>query len=151
MATSSETPGTGVSEKDLQRIAEVVSIFAAAQDALTDDMIARMAGALSEGITLLDRLTRNEDLMRLLRMLDHPDVQCHLVSLANSVQGINRDLATAPPLNGGIGGMIKLISDPGTQEGLRIMSIIGKHWGEGLRELHRAGGEKGLKQNQAFP
>ncbi len=147
MVTSSETPSTGINEKDLQRIAELASIFAAAQDALTDDMVARMAGAISEGITLLDRLTRNEGLMRLLRMLDHPDVQCHLVSLANSIHGITRDIAIAPPPNGGIRNMIKLISDPNTQEGLRAISIIGKYWGEGLRELHHVGGEKGLKRD----
>lgn len=145
MSTASETPKASISEKDLQRIAELASIFAAAQDALTDDMVTRMASAFSEGITLLDRLTRNEGLMRLLHMLDHPDVQCHLISLANSMHHITRDIATAPPSGGGIGGMVKLAMEPGTQEGLRALSIIGKYWGEGLRELHRVGGEKNLK------
>ena len=145
MSTSSETPPASISEKDLQRIAELASIFAAAQDALTDDMVTRMASAFSEGIVLLDRLTRNEGLMRLLHMLDHPDVQCHLISLANSVHHITRDIATAPPSGGGLGGIIKLAMEPGTQEGLRAMSIIGKYWGEGLRELHHVGGEKNLK------
>ena len=145
MSTASENPKATISEKDLQRIAELASIFAAAQDALTDDMVTRMASAFSEGITLLDRLTRNEGLMRLLHVLDHPDVQCHLVSLANSVHQITRDIATAPPSNGGIGSMVKLAMEPGTQEGLRALSIVGKYWGEGLRELHRVGGEKNLK------
>lgn len=143
MSTATDSPApASISEKDLQRIAELASIFAAAQDALTDDMVTRMASAFSEGIVLLDRLTRNEGLMRLLNMLDHPDVQCHLVSLADSVHDITRDIATAPPSGGGLGGILKLAMEPGTQEGLRAMSIIGKHWGEGLRELHRLGGEK---------
>lgn len=143
MSTATDAPApASISEKDLQRIAELASIFAAAQDALTDDMVTRMASAFSEGIVLLDRLTRNEGLMRLLNVLDHPDVQCHLVSLANSVHDITRDIATAPPSGGGLGGIIKLAMEPGTQEGLRAMSIIGQHWGEGLRELHRLGGEK---------
>ncbi|HEY5734665.1 MAG TPA: hypothetical protein VIU36_07860 [Gammaproteobacteria bacterium] len=143
MSTSTTTPSEPkVSENDLQRIAELASLFAAAQDALTDDMVSRMASAFSEGITLLDRLTRNEGLMRLLQMLDHPDVQCHLISLADSMHHITRDIATAPPARGGIGGMLSLAMQPGTQEGLRALSIIGKYWGEGLRELHHQGGKK---------
>lgn len=143
MTTTTETSSdVQVSADDLKRIAELASLYAAAQDALTDDMVSRMASAMSEGITLLDRMTRNEGLMRLLNVLDHPDVQCHLVSLADSMHDITRDIATAPPSKGGLAGMLKLAMEPGTQEGLRAMSIIGKHWGEGLRELHRIGGEK---------
>lgn len=143
MSTPTDTaPEVHISENDIKRIAELASIWAAAQDALTDDMVSRMASAFSEGITLLDRLTRNEGLMRLLQMLDHPDVQCHLVSLANSVHDITRDIATAPPSSGGLGGVIKLAMEPGTQEGLRALSIIGKYWGDGLRELHHRGGDK---------
>lgn len=143
MSTPTDTaPEVHISEDDIKRIAELASIWAAAQDALTDDMVSRMASAFSEGVTLLDRLTRNEGLMRLLQMLDHPDVQCHLVSLANSVHDITRDIATAPPSGGGLGGVIKLAMEPGTQEGLRALSIIGKYWGEGLRDLHHRGGDK---------
>jgi len=131
-----------ISDNDLKRIAEMASIVAAAQDALTDDMVVRMASAFSESIVLLDRLTRNEGLMRLMQILDHPDVQCHLNSLANSMHKITREMATAPPSNGGLVSLIKLATDPGTQEGLRAMSIIGRHWGEGLRELHHKGGQK---------
>ena len=143
MTTPTETPSdVQVSADDLKRIAELASLYAAAQDALTDDMVSRLASAMSEGITLLDRMTRNEGLMRLLQVLDHPDVQCHLISLADSVGKITREMATAPPSKGGLTGILKLAMEPGTQEGLRAMSIIGKHWGEGLRELHRIGGKK---------
>ena len=144
MSTQTDTPDQSESftAKDLQRLVELASIVAAAQDALTDDMVVRMASAFSEGMVLLDRLTRNEGLMRLLRILDHPDVQCHLISLADSVHDITRDIATAPPSKGGLGGMLKLAMEPGTHEGLRAMAIIGKHWGDGLRELHRTGGKK---------
>lgn len=147
MTTPTETSSdVQVSQDDLKRIAELASLYAAAQDALTDDMVSRLASALSEGITLLDRMTRNEGLMRLLNVLDHPDVQCHLISLADSMHDITRDIATAPPSNGGLAGMLKLAMEPGTQEGLRAMSIIGQHWGEGLRELHRLGGKKNLNK-----
>ena len=112
MSTSTEMPAQAqISENDLKRIAELASIYAAAQDALTDDMVARLASAFSEGIVLLDRLTRNEGLMQLLQVLDTPEVQYHLLSLANSLRDITRDMATAPPATGGIGGLIKLAND----------------------------------------
>jgi uncharacterized protein YjgD (DUF1641 family) len=143
MTTTTETSSdVQVNADDLKRIAELASLYAAAQDALTDDMVSRLASAMREGITLLDRMTRNEGLMNLLKVLDHPDVQCHLNSLANSMHDITRDIATAPPSNGGLTGIMKLAMEPGTQEGVRALSIVGKYWGEGLRELHRIGGER---------
>ncbi len=142
MTDNVEKNNTAIQDIDLDGLIELGTVIAATKDALNDDMVSRMASAMSEGITLLDRLTRNEGLMRLLQMLDHPDVQCHLVSLADSVHQITRDLATAPPAAGGLGGMIGLAMKPGTQEGLRAMSIIGKYWSEGLRELHHTGGKK---------
>lgn len=140
--TDSENTNDAIPQDiDLAGLAELGTVVAATKDALTDDMVARMAGAFSEGVTLLDRLTRNEGLMRLLRVLDHPDVQCHMISLADNISKITREMATAPPSNGGLGEAIKLVREPGTIEGLRALSIIGKYWGEGLRELHRTGGK----------
>tara|TARA_B100000614_G_scaffold254340_1_gene269577 strand:- start:88 stop:519 length:432 start_codon:yes stop_codon:yes gene_type:complete len=124
-----------VSSDDLKRIAELASMYAAAQDALNDDMISRLSNAFSEGITLLDRMTRNQGLMRLLQVLDHPDVQDHLLSLANSFSNVTKEIAAAPPSKGGVSSLLKIAMDPGTQEGLRAVSIMGKHWGEELREL----------------
>jgi len=131
---------TTVSENDLQRIAELASLVAAAQDALTDDMVSRLASAFSEGITLLDRLTRNEGLMRLLQILDTPEVQHLLISLSHGLTKMSREFATTPPTKGGLMCILRLASDPGTQEGLRSLSLLGKYMNESMRELHRKGG-----------
>lgn len=141
MNTRTDTPLPATDyENDLQRLGELASLVAAAQDALSDDMVSRLASALSEGITLLDRLTRNEGLMRLLQVLDRSECQYVLTSLADAISKMSRELATAPPARGGITGLLKLAREPGTQEGLRALSLLGKHWNHSLRELHRHGG-----------
>ena len=130
---------TPVSERDLERIAEMATLFAAAQDALTDDMVSRLASSFSEGITLLDRLTRNEGLIKLLHILDKPEMQHLLISLSHGLTKMSREFATTPPSKGGLIGLLKLATDPGTQEGLRSLSLLGKYMDESMRELHRKG------------
>lgn len=127
-------------EATINSLVETINFVASAKDAMSDEIVARLAGTFSEGITLLDRLTRNEGLMRLLQVLDRPEVQYLLVSFGDALAAMSRDLANAPPAKGGIRGLLKVASDPGTQEGLRSMSLLGKYWSESLRELHRRGG-----------
>lgn len=128
------------SAEDLHQLAEFATLVTAARDALSDDIVTRVASAFSEGITLLDRLTRNEGLVHLLRELDRPENQHFLISLSNAFTAASRDLASAAPASGGIGGLLKLVSDPGTQEGLRLMSLIGARLSDSMREMHRRGG-----------
>lgn len=134
------TDTTTINNSDLQRLTEFASIVAATQDALTDDMVARLASAFSEGMVLLDRVTRNEGLIRLLQVLDHPENQAFLMSLSNALTKTSRDISANAPSNGGVMGLLKLVSEPGTQEGLRMMSIFGEHMSECMRDLHRRGG-----------
>lgn len=141
MTTQTEkSPDAVNKEVDIDRLAELATLVGAAQDALTDDMVSRLASAFSEGITLLDRLTRNEGLVHLLQELDRPENQHFLISLSNAFTAASRDIATAPPSKGGVIGLCKLGCNPGTQEGLRLVSLIGEHLSESMRELHRRGG-----------
>jgi uncharacterized protein YjgD (DUF1641 family) len=129
-----------MNEAAISDLVELINLLASAKDAMSDAMVTRLVRTVSEGITLLDRLTRNEGFMRLLQVLDRPENQYHLISLSEALNRISRELATAPPAKGGIGGLLRLAREPGTQEGLRSLSLLGKYWGEGLRELHRRGG-----------
>lgn len=140
MTTQNETPPvSSINDADLQRLVEFAQLVTSAQDAMSDDIVNRLASALSEGITLLDRLTRNEGFIHLLRELDRPENQRFLVCMSNAFTAASRELATAPPATGGIGGLLKLISDPGTQEGLRLMAFVGARMSNSLREVHRRG------------
>ncbi len=140
MTTQTETPpATTVSDNDMQRLAELATLITAAQDAMSDEIVTRLASAMSEGLTLLDRLTRNEGLVHLLKELDRPENQHFLISLSNAFTEATRDIATAAPSKGGVTGILRLACDPGTQEGLRLVSLIGRHLSESMREMHRRG------------
>lgn len=132
---------TGVAgNADLDRLVELATLVAAAQDAMSDHMVTRLSSAFSEGIVLLDRLTRNEGLLHLLQELDRPENQHFLISMSNAFTEASRDISTTPPARGGVLGLCKLACKPGVQEGLRLMSIIGEHLSESMREMHRHGG-----------
>jgi len=124
---------------NLDGLTELATLVSAAQDALTDDMVTRLSSVFSEGVTLLDRLVRNEGVVHLLRELDRPENQKFLVSLSNAFTAASQDLATAPPAKGGVLGLCKLGCDPGTQEGLRLVSLLCAHLSDSMREMHRRG------------
>jgi len=138
--TETQPDAAEAGNDDLQRLAELARLVTAAQDALSDEMVSRLASAFSEGITLLDRLTRNEGLMHLLREIDRPENQRFLICLSDAFTKASRDISAAPPAKGGVVGLCRLGCDPGTQEGLRLVSLIGEHLSESMRELHRRGG-----------
>jgi uncharacterized protein YjgD (DUF1641 family) len=140
MTTENETSAESTNDNTLEGLAELGTIISATKDAMTDDMVSRLSSAFSEGITLLDRLTRNEGLVHLLQELDRPENQQFLISLSNAFTAASKDIATAPPAKGGIIELLKLASNPGTQEGLRLVSLIGEHLSEGMRDIHRRGG-----------
>jgi hypothetical protein len=126
--------------EDLEKLSELATLVTSARDALSDDIVSRVASALSEGITLLDRLTRNEGLMRLLQVLDKPESQHLLIGLSEALGQMSREISMSPPASGGLVGLLKLAREPGTQEGLRSVSLLGKYWSESMRDLHRHGG-----------
>lgn len=135
-----DTSTDAADNNNLEGLTELATLVAAAQDALTDDMVTRLSSVFSEGITLLDRLVRNEGVVHLLREIDRPENQHFLIGLSNAITATSQDLATAPPAKGGVVGLCKLGCDPGTQEGLRMVSLICAHLSESMRELHRSGG-----------
>jgi uncharacterized protein YjgD (DUF1641 family) len=140
MNTQTEKPFESMSTEDLQRLVEVAQLITAARDAMSDEIVTRMAGAMSEGLTLLDRLTRNEGLMHLLKVLDRQDTQYLLIALSDAVHAASQEIPAAPPAVGGLGCMMRVVRDPGVLEGIRLMSVIGKHMSHSLREQHRQGG-----------
>lgn len=146
MNTQSEKPPApngafpGDLSRDLEQLSELATLVTSARDAMSDEIVTRLSRVFSEGIALLDRLTRNEGLMRLLEVLDRPESQHLLIGLSKALSQMSREIATAPPASGGLVGLLRLALEPGTQEGLRSLSLLGQHWSESMRELHRRGG-----------
>lgn len=145
MTTQNENSVDPTATDDLQRLVEFAQLVTAARDAMSDDIVTRIAGTVSEGLSLLDRLTRNEGLMRLLQVLDHPDSQNLLVALSESIHATSQDVASVPPAKGGIACTLRVATEPGTLEGLRFVSSLGKHMSHSLREQHRRGANGALK------
>ena len=47
-----------VADGDIERLAQLARVYGAAQDAMTEEIVGRLAEAASEGLSLLDRLNR---------------------------------------------------------------------------------------------
>ena len=140
MTTQTETPFDAMATEDLQRLVEFAQLVTAGRDAMSDEIVTRLAGAMSEGLNLLDRLTRNEGLMHLLKVLDRQDTQYLLVALSDAIHAASQEIPASPPATGGLGCLLRVVRDPGTQEGLRLLSVFGKHMSHSMREQHRQGG-----------
>ncbi|HXZ48908.1 MAG TPA: hypothetical protein VEG27_07790 [Usitatibacter sp.] len=137
-APSGTVPGTDFA-RELEQLSDLALLVSSARDAMSDEIVARLARSVSEGVALLDRLTRNEGLMRLLQVLDRPETQYLLLGLSKALGQMSREIAAAPPAPGGIGGLWRLVREPGTQEALRSVSVLGQYWSESMRELNAQG------------
>jgi len=137
--TATQAPAS-LDEASIASLVEIINLLASVRDAMSDEMVARLAGAVSEGLILLDRLTRNEGLMRLLQMLDRQESQNMMIALSEAIHAASHEIPVAAPATGGLACMLRLARDPGAQEGMRLLSVIGKHMSDSLREQHRHGG-----------
>ncbi len=135
---------------DLDRLVHLARVIGSAQDALSDDIVARLAGVVSETVCLLDRITRsegvqrllnvlerdelvnfidrcanNKGLMRMTELLEREEMQSALTDLLESLCDAKRQTAEAPAPKGGIGGLLRIAKDPQTQEALQFVSAVG--------------------------
>ncbi len=140
-ATVQNTPQipAALDEASIANLVEMLNLLASAKDALSDDIIIRLAGAVSEGLALMDRLTRNEGLIYLLQELDRPENQKFLVSMANAFTEASKELSATPQAKGGMVCALRLVKEPGVLEGLRLVSMIGARLSKSMREMHRHG------------
>ncbi len=131
-----------VNSGDLDRIARLARLYNSAEDALTDDMVNRIAETATEGLSLLDRLSRGgagrmvemlarmeasgslkriaDTLPRLLERLEMLDAVLH------AVEGASAAAARAPKSAGGLGGLWSVMREPDAQDTLRYLIDVGK-------------------------
>jgi uncharacterized protein YjgD (DUF1641 family) len=131
-----------VNNGDLDRLAKLARVYGSAEDALTDEMVGRLAETAAEGLSLLDRLNRGgaarlvemlarleasgslrriaDVLPRLLERLDTAERMLHAFETAAA------DTARAPRSTGGLGGAWSLVRDPDNQDALRFLINLGK-------------------------
>jgi uncharacterized protein YjgD (DUF1641 family) len=138
-----------VADGDLDRLVQLARVFASAEDALTDEMVGRLAETMGEGMSLLDRLSRGgagrlvEMLARLEssgtlqkmaetmpRLLERMDM---LEAMLSAVDRASAATERAPRAPGGFKGLWGLMRDPDNQDALRFLINLGKEMRSGVQ------------------
>lgn len=131
-----------VNNGDLDRLARLARLYSSAEDALTDDMINRLAETAAEGFSLLDRLNRG-GAGRLVEMLANMEATGSLKRIADllpkllerldmldrmlhAIEGAGERAAKLPRSTGGIGGLWSMMREPDNQDALRYLIEVGK-------------------------
>jgi uncharacterized protein YjgD (DUF1641 family) len=131
-----------VENGDLERLVALARTYGAAQDAMTDEMISRMAETVGTSLSLMDRLNRSgvDRLVGVLERLASSRAPERLGALADqlaaglllfervvgAIDAANREMATEPAAAGGLAGMWRLMRDPQNQETLRFLLAVGR-------------------------
>jgi uncharacterized protein YjgD (DUF1641 family) len=115
-----------VENGDLERLVSLARLIGSVEDSLSDDIVNRLSIVATEMASLVDKLARNDGFMRLIDILGRDEVQCALVDLAEAACAAKQQMAQTPPAKGGIGGLLKLATDPGTHDALRFVGLVSK-------------------------
>lgn len=138
-----------VDNGDLDRLVRLARVYGSAEDALTDDMIGRLAEAVGEGLTTLDRLNRG-GATRLIGMLERMDANGSLERLVTTLPRILERLeqvekllvaleaadsahARGTPSTGGVIGLFTLLTAAENQEAMRHLVNLGKALGQNAK------------------
>ena len=125
-----------VNNGDLERLSQLARVYHAAQDALTDEMIGRMAETLGEGMSLLDRVNRS-GFWRLVEVMERLESTGALERIATSLPQLLERLemvtgmlscleeaaksSKATPAKGGIGSLWHIMTDEKTVNSLQFL------------------------------
>ena len=111
-----------VENGDLDRIVNLARVLGAASDAMSDDIVERLAETGSELLCIADRLARSEGLLRLLDLLEREHVINMLADMGEAAAAAKA--THAPSSGGGVTGMLKTMSDPDVQDALKFFAIV---------------------------
>ena len=134
-----------VNNGDLERLAQLARVFHAAQDALTDEMVGRIAETLGEGMSLLDRVNRS-GFWRLVEVMERLESTGALERIATGLpQLLERldmvggmltcmeeaaDKSKAQPASGGFGALWRLMTDEKSVRSLQFLVNVGEQMQE---------------------
>ena len=113
-----------VENGDLDRVVNLSRVLGAASDALSDDIIERLAETGSELLCIADRLARSEGLIRLLELLEREHIVNTLADMGEAAAAAKATYT--PNSTGGIPGMLKTMSDPDVQDALKYFATLFK-------------------------
>lgn len=130
-----------VENGDLDRLVALARTYGAAQDAMTDEMVIRMAETAGATFSLMDRLNRAgvDRLVGGLERLTASRTPERLNTLADqmgkalvllervvgAIDAANQEMSSAPVPAGGLGGLWQIVRDPETQQTFRFLLALG--------------------------
>jgi uncharacterized protein YjgD (DUF1641 family) len=134
-----------VNNGDLERLSQLARVYHAAQDALTDEMVGRLAETFGDGLSLLDRVNRS-GFWRLVEVMERLESTGALERIANSLPKLLERLdmiagllncleeaaskSKAQPAAGGIGSLWHIITDEKTVRSLQFLQSMSEQMQE---------------------
>lgn len=127
-----------VDNGDLDRIFQLARVYQSFQDALSDEMVGRLAETVGEGLSMLDRFNRGGG-GRLLQMLERLEATGALERILQSLPALLDKLdrvvgllnalevastAKQTPPGGGLGGLWNLMTQRETQQALQFLTAL---------------------------
>lgn len=138
-----------VENGDLQRLVRLARVYSSAEDAVTEEMVGRMAETVGNSLSLLDRLSRGggERIVAMLERLENtgaleklaatlPRVLDRLDQVHDMLECIeNAATASAqgPRSAGGAGGLWRIMKDSDAQDTLAFLMLAGRNLRTGCR------------------
>lgn len=133
-----------VSNGDLDRLVALARTYGAAQDAMTDEMVSRMADTLGASLSMADRLHRagldrligvlerlasGGALDRLDELVERLDAGMGLLErTVGALEAVKDDNAAKATTAGGFGGLWTLLRNAENQETLRFLLAFGREF-----------------------
>lgn len=132
-----------VRDGDLERLVQLARVYGSAEDALSDEMIGRLAETMAEGLSLMDRLSRGGAL-RLVEMLERMHATGaleriavtlpklmerleHVEHVLGSLESALAETERLPAPQGGIGGLWQIARDAETQRGMQLLQSFSRN------------------------
>lgn len=109
-----------VESGDLERVVNLVRVLGSAGDAISDDIVGRLGEMANELLCIADRVSRNQNLHKILDLLERDHMVDMLASMAEAAATAKASHEVKS--SGGIGGLLKTMKDPEVQQALQFMS-----------------------------
>lgn len=110
-----------VENGDLDRLVNLTRVLGSAADALSDDIVARLAETVGELMSIADRLARNDSLQQIIRLLENQQLMESVIKLAEAAG----EVAAEPVvIAGGIRSLYKTMTNAEVQTALVVVGKI---------------------------
>ena len=110
-----------VENGDLDRLVNLTRVLGSAADALSDDIVARLAETVGELMSIADRLARNDSLQQIIRLLENQQLMESVIKLAEAAG----EVAAEPVvIAGGINSLYKTMTNAEVQTALVVVGKI---------------------------